>query len=63
VSARWRTAALGHWPGLTDDEKKPVLDTFRAWLDNNGSVPDTGAAPFCHPNTVRYRLRRIEDGH
>jgi DNA-binding PucR family transcriptional regulator len=54
---------LGHWPGLTDDEKKPVLDTFRAWLDNNGSVPDTGAAPFCHPNTVRYRLRRIEDGH
>ncbi len=46
---------------LTDDDKKLVVDTFRAWLDHNGSVSDTAAALFCHPNTVRYRLRRIEE--
>ncbi len=53
--------SLGSLTDLTDDEKKLVFDTFRTWLDNNGSVSDTAAALFCHPNTVRYRLRRIEE--
>jgi DNA-binding PucR family transcriptional regulator len=26
----------------------------------SGSATAAGAALFCHPNTVRYRLRRIE---
>ncbi|MGB9303498.1 MAG: helix-turn-helix domain-containing protein [Mycobacterium sp.] len=53
--------SLGSLADLTDDDKKLVVDTFRAWLDHNGSVSDTAAALFCHPNTVRYRLRRIEE--
>lgn len=53
--------SLGSFADLTADEKKLLFDTFRAWLDNNGSVPDAATALFCHPNTVRYRLRRIEE--
>jgi hypothetical protein len=52
--------SLGSFGDLSGDEKKLLLDTFRAWLDNDGSIPDAAAALFCHPNTVRYRLRRIE---
>jgi DNA-binding PucR family transcriptional regulator len=36
------------------------FDTFRAWLDNDASVDASAEALFCHPNTVRKRLRRIE---
>jgi DNA-binding PucR family transcriptional regulator len=28
----------------------------------SGSASVAGAELFCHPNTVRYRLRRIEAG-
>ncbi len=38
-----------------------LLDTAAAYLDNSGSVEATGRALFVHPNTVRYRLRRIAE--
>ena len=53
--------SLGSFADLSADDKTLLFDTFRAWLDNNGSVPETATALFCHPNTVRYRLRRIEE--
>jgi DNA-binding PucR family transcriptional regulator len=31
------------------------------WVAHRGSIPETAAALFCHPNTVRHRLRRIEE--
>jgi DNA-binding PucR family transcriptional regulator len=37
-----------------------LFETFRVWLENDGSLPAVGELMFCHPNTVRYRLRRIE---
>lgn len=33
--------------------------TLRAWLAAHGDVGDTAAALDVHPNTVRYRLRRM----
>lgn len=36
-----------------------LLDTLTAYLDTSGSIEATGRALFVHPNTVRYRLRRI----
>jgi len=39
-----------------------LLGTFEAWVRAGGSATAAGAALFCHPNTVRYRLRRIEAG-
>lgn len=36
-----------------------LVATLRAWLDAFGDVPAAAAAEFVHPNTFRYRLRRV----
>ena len=41
-------------------ERNLLLDTFEAWLDCAGSTADTAAKIFCHHNTVRHRLHRLE---
>jgi DNA-binding PucR family transcriptional regulator len=46
---------------LPPAERTILLDTFQAWLQADGSANDTAASIFCHPNTVRHRLRRIEE--
>ena len=38
-----------------------LLRTAAAFLDGGGSVEGTGRALFLHPNTVRYRLRKVVD--
>jgi len=53
---------LGSLLDLPEDELEPLLATFEAWLRANGSATAAGAELYCHPNTVRYRLRRIEAG-
>ena len=45
---------------LTADERDVLFETFRVWLENDGSLRTVGELLFCHPNTVRYRLHRIE---
>jgi hypothetical protein len=46
---------------LADEEREVLFETFRAWLDHDGSMRTAGEMLFCHPNTVRYRLHRIEE--
>lgn len=53
--------SLGSFADVDDEEKRRLLDVFWAWLDNDGSIPRAATALFCHPNTVRNRLRRIEE--
>jgi predicted nucleotidyltransferase len=55
-------AVLGSLLALPEDELELLLGTFEAWVRANGSAAAAGAELFCHPNTVRYRLRRIESG-
>ena len=43
------------------DERQSLLETFGAWLDNEGALQAAADTLFCHPNTVRNRLRRIEE--
>jgi hypothetical protein len=45
---------------LSDEEREILFDTFQAWRDHDGSMRTVGEVLFCHPNTVRYRLHRIE---
>ena len=52
--------ALGGFGDLPDDEREMLFETFRVWQDNDASVRGAAEALFCHPNTVRHRLRRIE---
>jgi len=38
-----------------------LVETLRAWLDAFGDVAAAAAAMFVHPNTFRYRLRRLTE--
>ncbi|MGW3241255.1 helix-turn-helix domain-containing protein [Streptomyces sp. NPDC001070] len=56
--------AAGVLGGLRDAEAVEatvLLETLGAWLDADGSVEKASAALFCHANTVRRRLRRLEE--
>jgi PucR C-terminal helix-turn-helix domain/GGDEF-like domain len=45
---------------LAAEEREVLFETFWAWVDHGGSVRITAEMLFCHPNTVRYRMHRIE---
>lgn len=54
-------------PGLIDPrvrtlrEREPLLaETLRAYLDGFGDVATVAGRMHVHPNTIRYRIRRIE---
>jgi sugar diacid utilization regulator len=61
VMGKIRSSVLGPLNTLPAEERTILLDTFRAWVDAGGSANDTAAKIFCHPNTVRHRLHRIEE--
>lgn len=52
---------LGGLLSLPEDDRTTLLATARAWLDAHGSAADAAPALYCHPNTVRYRMHRIEE--
>jgi DNA-binding PucR family transcriptional regulator len=60
VMVRTVGAALDGFGDLPDDEREMLFDTFRVWQDSDASVRGAAEVLFCHPNTVRHRLRRIE---
>lgn len=54
-----RTLATEIFPALAAN--KELLETCVGFLDNGSSMEATARALFVHPNTVRYRLKRIQD--
>jgi hypothetical protein len=52
---------LGGLDDLAPDDREVLLDTLAAWSTHNGSATETGEYLYCHPNTVRHRLHRIEE--
>jgi len=52
--------ALDGFDDLPDAERETLFETFRTWQDNDASVRSVAEVLICHPNTVRHRLRRIE---
>ncbi len=46
---------------LDHQERDVLFATFRAWMTAEGSINLTAERLYCHPNTVRHRLRRIEE--
>ena len=61
VMAKISSSVLRRLKELPTAESTILLDTFQAWLQEGGSANDTATKIFCHPNTVRHRLRRIEE--
>ncbi|UQE73680.1 helix-turn-helix domain-containing protein [Gordonia sp. PP30] len=61
VSTDLAETVLHRLYGLAAEDREPLFETFRAWTDADGNVAATAEALFVHRNTVRHRLRRIED--
>jgi DNA-binding PucR family transcriptional regulator len=51
---------LSGFDDLGEEERELLFETFRVWQENDASMNTTAEALICHPNTVRARLRRIE---
>jgi DNA-binding PucR family transcriptional regulator len=51
---------LGPVLTLPAEQRDLLLQTLAAWRDNGGSAAATARQMFCHPNTIRHRLRRVE---
>jgi hypothetical protein len=58
--ARATLVARIHAP-LKDHHSPELLPTLWAYLDNGRSLEGTARELFVHPNTVRYRLKRITE--
>ena len=53
-------SVLDSFADLPDDERDILFETFWVWQETDASVVAAAERLCCHPNTVRYRLRRIE---
>ncbi|GAA3077329.1 PucR family transcriptional regulator [Streptomyces glomeratus] len=53
--------ALGPLLDLPAPERARLVETLEHWFAAAGSVAVAAESLFVHPNTVRYRLRRIEE--
>jgi DNA-binding PucR family transcriptional regulator len=60
VMVRSVASVLKGFDDLGEEERELLFETFRVWRDSDGLVRATAEVLICHPNTVRYRLRRIE---
>jgi DNA-binding PucR family transcriptional regulator len=61
VAQRVVQVVLGGLDDLPRDDREVLLDTLAAWSTHNGNAGETAVHLYCHPNTVRYRLRRLEE--
>ncbi|MFH8367676.1 PucR family transcriptional regulator [Streptomyces sp. NPDC018031] len=46
---------------LPYEERTRLLETLECWFAAGGSAAGAGRLLYCHSNTVRYRLRRLEE--
>ncbi|MFG2306138.1 PucR family transcriptional regulator [Actinacidiphila glaucinigra] len=61
VAGEVAVAVLGGLREVEAAEAGVLLETLEAWLEAGGSVEKASAALFCHANTVRRRLRRLDE--
>lgn len=55
--ARRQLARMGH---LTERQRERLTETLRVWLCTRGTAAQVGEELGVHPQTVRYRMRQIE---
>jgi len=54
-------SVFGGFRELDDRDREMLFTTFREWVNAEGSIAAAAEHLYCHPNTVRHRLRRIEE--
>lgn len=52
---------LGRVLAMPTNDRKVLLDTLSAYFEHHGSARAAAKVLHCHPNTVRYRLRRLHE--
>src|SRR6266851_4016934 len=60
TSYRVTKTILGPLLDINPDERDMLLNTLAAFFAFQGSAVEAGKHLYCHPNTVRHRLHRIE---
>ncbi|MGW0358768.1 hypothetical protein A5780_05995 [Nocardia sp. 852002-20019_SCH5090214] len=61
TTRRFVRRVLGRVLTMADDDRSTLLTTAEAWLNARSSAAEAGRALYCHENTVRYRMRRLEE--
>jgi hypothetical protein len=61
VTGRVASTLMAPLDSMREPDRRILIETLDAWLQHGGSADATARALFCHPNTVRLRLRRIEE--
>jgi DNA-binding PucR family transcriptional regulator len=56
-----RQALIDHVHRPLAEAGAPILETLEAYLAQGSSIEATARTLFVHPNTVRYRLKRVAD--
>jgi sugar diacid utilization regulator len=60
LAARLVDRTLGPLLALADDERDSLLHTLAVWTAEGGSASRAAERMYCHRNTVRNRLQRVE---
>jgi hypothetical protein len=60
LSQRIVELVLGPVLALEADERVALLDSLRVWIGEGGSTTKASERLYCHRNTIRNRLQRIE---
>ncbi|MFG2356334.1 PucR family transcriptional regulator [Streptomyces sp. NPDC048521] len=60
-ASRLVEVSLGPLLALPEAERARLLQTLAHWFTSGGGAAETAERLFVHPNTVRYRLRRIAE--
>ncbi|TJZ59348.1 PucR family transcriptional regulator [Streptomyces piniterrae] len=60
-AARVARTVLSRILDLPDEERERLVETLEQWFAAAGSAAEAGRLLYCHANTVRYRLRRVEE--
>jgi hypothetical protein len=62
TTRRFVVRVLGKALALPKDDRATLMATAEAWIAARGSAAEAGRVLYCHENTVRHRLHRLE-GH
>lgn len=55
------SAVLAGFADVDERDREVLFNTFRVWAEAGGSIADAAQRLHCHANTVRHRLRRVEE--
>lgn len=61
AAAQIARRVLGAILELRSEERAQLVETVEVWFAIGGPADATGARLFCHPDTVRHRLRRVAE--